>query len=106
MLATDRQRKREGAALAWSALCPDLAAVPLNDELGDIQAKPHAAPVALFDLMEAFEDGLQLIRADASTCVAHGEAQFLLGAFEVDDDTSARRRKFDRVANQIREHLK
>jgi hypothetical protein len=105
MLVTDGQREAEGAAFVRAALGPDVPAMSLNDALGDIETEPYTSRVALFDLLKALEHGLEMGCADTPTGITHGEAQLFVFVLETDDDTPARWRKFDRVANQIREHL-
>jgi hypothetical protein len=74
-----RQREREGTALNQGALDPGPPAVLLDDAAADGQTKAAAALVARIgriDLLEAPEDGLQLVGRDDISVAAGAEVSW------------------------------
>ena len=73
------EREMEGCALAQLALCPDAAAVGLDDVFDDGKTEAGAAGFArtrLVDAVEALEDALEVVGGDAGAEVLHGELNF------------------------------
>src|SRR6187549_3010563 len=77
-----------------------------DDTPGDEEAEAHASPVIFPNLPEALEDGLQHVAGDARSSVADGEAKLVSGAFATNPDAAAVRGEFDRIRNDVGEHLK
>src|SRR5690554_81103 len=98
------------AAFAFYAGHADRATVRLEYALHDGQAQARAAPVrqpGVLDLIETFEDLLQLFGGDANALVddLNRDGARRLTARQTDRDRRVRRRELDRVAEQVVDHL-
>lgn len=73
------EREEEPAALAWAALCPDVAAVLLDDAAGEGETQAgtaQGAGIGGVSLVEALEDFFQLFRGDAAALIFDDETYF------------------------------
>src|SRR5215211_1120675 len=89
-----RQREREGTALTQGALDPDPPAVLLDDAAANGQTKAAAALVARIgriDLLEAPENGLQLVGRDAPTLILDANQHLAAPRFGGNPDGGVRR---------------
>ncbi len=104
-----RDRHLEGRTGTWGAFQRDAAAHPLDDALGDAQAKSGAAIAsgdALVGLLEFAEDPGLGFRRDADAGVAHQETDFIGPDAGLDDQGhAAGRGELDGVAGEIEQHL-
>src|SRR4029079_11174223 len=98
------QRQVEGATGAHLALDPHASSVGLDDALGNMQPQPQTAAV-FADLAKALKNPGQLRRGNSDSRVAHAEYDFVLLRSDPDRHPTGRRREFDRVADQVGEHL-
>ena len=98
----------ERGAGAEVALRPDGAAVLLDDAAADGEAEAGAALLAGvggFDLLEAVEDGVELVGGDAAAFVDDFEEDGVGGGFGVDANGGGGGRELDGVGEQIGEDL-
>src|SRR5450432_3944588 len=100
------KREPEGAAFACLALGPNVAAVSLNNALGDVETEPNASSVVLVDLDVRLEDRSKLVVRNSAARVAHGKAHLLTGAADADDDEPVGRSELNCVRKQVDENLK
>src|SRR6185295_11386666 len=102
-------REIELAAGAESAVDPDFAGVKLNEMLGD--RKPQAGAEGLLrgalTSIELLEDLVQLMGTNAASGIGNTDAHhtFLGECRHLQTDLAALRRKFDRIADQVGQHL-
>ena len=99
----------EGGSPNWIALCPDAPRVLHDDGAADGQAQPGAAflaGVGGVDLLEAAEDGLELVGGDSAALIDDRERDAVGAGPQHDGDCGAWRRKLDGVGEQVGEHLK
>ena len=95
--------KKNVLPFASLTLGPDSSAVSLDDALRNVETEPHASSIALCDLQEALQHGLQMVGADAGACVADGEPDRILDTLDTDDDLSACGCELEGVAEEVRE---
>ena len=99
----------ERGAEAEVALCPDGAAVLLDDAAADGETEAGAALLAGvggLDLLEAVEDGVELVGGDAAAFVDDLEEDGVGGGFGVDADGGGGGGELDGVGEEIGEDLK
>ena len=102
------QEDAESGAADGIALSPDAARVLQDDGAANGQAQAAAAfltRVRGVYLLEAAEDGLQLVGGDAPAMVDDGEGDAVDAGAQHDGDGRVRRRELDGVGEQIGEHL-
>lgn len=74
--------------------------------LGDGKAQPDAGrAISLRYSKELFEDAMHKLRWDSGSCVANKERYASIFTLGSDRDGSARRRKFDRIGNQVAQRM-
>ena len=96
-----RQREPERAALPCLAGDTDLAAVGLDDLLGDEEAQPGAGRAAAGHAEELLEDGVLELLGDAGAGVADLEDDVAVVAAGAHHHLAAGRGVADRVADQV-----
>jgi hypothetical protein len=77
-----------------------------HDAPRDVKAEAQASPVVLTDLPESLEDGSQGALGYAGARVADAEAKLLSDALASEGDFAALRGEFDRIREEVAEHLK
>src|SRR4051812_15847197 len=100
------QTEEECAALSHLALHPDLAAVRLDDVLGNEQAEPQPSTVVAAALREALEDRGQLVGGNPLTAVGHREPDVIAMRFDPQRNSAALGGEFQSIAEEVRQHLK
>src|SRR6266852_908482 len=108
---TGLEREIEGGAFAGPRVGPDPAAVAVDHPLDD--GKAHAGSLVLFGAVEPLEPAEELVgvaHVEAGAVVFHvvdvcGAHLRLFPAADLDDGGVLVAREFDRVSEQIREHL-
>src|ERR687883_679319 len=99
------QREGEAGAALLTVLCPDLAAVRLNNMACDGEAKARAAPLPRrIGLVEPLEDARLLAAGDTWPCVRHAESDGIGLDVRADADTAALRCEGERIGQQVHEH--
>src|SRR5436189_5121043 len=84
------EREHEAAADADLALCPDAAAVQLDEPLREREAEPRpfVLPRARVGLLELRDDAVEVLGRDARPGVGHRELDLLGAAARADGDAA------------------
>src|SRR5581483_11149709 len=107
-LPLPRQGEAEARAVARFAFGADPAAVGFHDHLADQQTEAGALFIRQFGAARLFvflEELADLVPRDAGAAVLDPDFRLVGSAQRADFDRAARRRKFERVAQQVDEHL-
>src|SRR6516225_1311996 len=99
-------RKGKGRAAVRRALDPDSTAVSLDDALRDWKAEPGALTVSPGRLPKSVKDPGQVLGRDARARIRDSEDDLVILRRRPYRDATASLREFDRVADQVLEHLK
>src|SRR5207245_930308 len=107
-IGQDRQGEPEGAALAWLALDPDASAMRFDQAAADEEPEPHAPGRALqraVHAVEALEQPLGLLWANADAAIADANGQVAIYVIDAHGDWATVRRVLDRVVDPIGQDL-
>mgnify|MGYP003694522213 CR=1 FL=1 len=99
-------RKGERRAARRRALDPDATAVSLDDAFGDGKPEPSALTPSPGCLPKSVKDTGQVLGRDARARIRNPEDDLVIPRGRSHRDTTASLREFDRVADQVLEHLK
>ena len=95
----------ESTPMPLDALDPDSTAVRFDDSLDDRQTKTSAKAVRVVGLPETVEELRHVLVGDSGPVVTDPEMNVLIPRPSADNDEPTRLGEFDRVADQVLEHL-
>src|SRR5262245_26202139 len=101
-----RNREEKSTPAPLCAFDPEASTVSLDDGFGDGEPEPGAATPSLGCLPKSVTDTGQVLRGDASARIRNPEDDLIISRCRARCDTTASTREFDRVADEVLEHLK
>lgn len=93
------------AAFSRLALRPDPPPMGFHDASGYVKTQTQASAIILADLRESLEYALERMVGYAGTGIPDGQADAARLLLAADRDVAASRREFQRIRDQIGEHL-
>src|SRR5229473_3912664 len=102
---SNRQCKIETAPRSQLTLHPNPSAVRFDDSLRDRQPQTNSSTVSAIALPQPSKDVWQRIGRNARSGVHHNESRFLLPSTSSQNNFSTGGREFDRIADEVRQHL-